>query len=78
MIYDIPRKREGVTIPGGEELKLKYFSISKKARLRGGHSKYKSYPRVEKYKQLEDGYFEIYKQIIRANKKRIACLPYID
>lgn len=76
---DTQRKRYNETIPSDYDNKLKCFSISKKfTRVTNGTNKYKTSPRIKRFKPPYDGFFEVWGQIVKENKKKWASLPFID
>lgn len=78
IIIDTQRKRYNATIPPGPDNK-KYFSSSKKfTRLTNGTNKYKTSPRLQRFTWPNDGFYEVWGQHVKENKKKWASLPFVD
>lgn len=78
MNYDIIRKRVDDILPNGFE-RYKFFSCSSKfTRLRNGTNRYKTKPRIKDFQEPYDGFYELYRAIIKENKKKYTIIPFID
>lgn len=79
VIIDVQRKRYNETIPSGDDNKIKNFSVSKKfTRVTNGINKYKTSPHVKRFTWPNDGFYEVWGQLVKENKKKWASLPFVD